>query len=71
MIELRIIGIIIGMIASYMSFLNYKKKLFSIYEFLVWTILWVGFLMVALTPNSFNFILKTFRKKYKKATSNF
>ena len=61
MIELRIIGIIIGAIASYMSFLYYKKNLFNVYEYLIWLVLWIGFLVVAITPNTFNFILKTFQ----------
>lgn len=61
MIELRIIGIIIGIIATYMSFLYYKNKLFSLVEYMVWTILWIGFLVVAITPNSFNFLLEAFQ----------
>ncbi len=61
MIELRIIGVIIGIIAAYMSFVYFKNKLFSIYEYITWTLLWIGFLVVAITPNTFNFLLVTFQ----------
>ena len=60
MIELRIAGIIIGILAIYFTFLYFKKKIFRNYEFILWTLLWLGFIIIAITPQTFNFVLKTF-----------
>lgn len=61
MIELRIIGIIIGLIALYMTHLYYRRKVFRKLELLIWGIIWFGFIIIAITPKSFDFLLKAFQ----------
>ena len=60
MLELRIFGIIIGLIALFMNNLNYKRNILYLPEFILWLIIWIIFILLCITPNSFNIILSTF-----------
>ncbi len=64
MLELRIFGIIIGLIALYMNNLNYKRNILYLSEFALWLTIWVIFILLCITPNSFNMILSTFNLEY-------
>lgn len=47
----QIIGIIFGLTLSYFTFLHYKRREFTISEFLAWEGLWVAFVVVTLYPS--------------------
>ena len=59
MIVLQIIGIGIALIALYMSYLYLKRNVFNKLEFIIWFTIWLGFMMVTITPSSFKFLIET------------
>lgn len=56
MTNIQLIAGVFGLIMMYLSFLHYKRHEFNRYQFVVWEILWVGFVSVTLLPNRFNFV---------------
>jgi len=60
MIVLQIIGVGIALIALYMSYLYLKRNVFNKLEFIIWSTIWIGFMLVTITPSSFKFLLETF-----------
>ena len=55
----QIAGFLFGMFMLYYSFLNYKKKEFSMKEFVLWILLWGIFIVVALFPSILDPLSKT------------
>jgi len=60
MIELRILGVIIGLVTLYMTHLYFKRKIFNKGESTFWFTLWFGFLVILIRPKLFDFILVKF-----------
>ena len=58
MLGIQIAGTLFGLFMMYYSFLNYKRKEFTVKEFSVWSIIWVLFVLVALFPFILDPILK-------------
>ncbi|MBI2541641.1 DUF2304 domain-containing protein [Candidatus Woesearchaeota archaeon] len=56
---IQIAGLLFGLFMLYYSFLNYKRKEFTVREFGFWLLLWVIFITIALFP----FILDPIVKK--------
>lgn len=56
MINIQVIASIFGLVMAYLSFLHYKRKEFNHYQFVIWEILWVGFIIVTLLPDRFNVV---------------
>ena len=56
MTTIQIIAAAFGLFMAYMTFTNYKRKTFNRYQFVVWELLWLGFFLVTLLPDKFNFI---------------
>ncbi len=54
MSNIQIIALVFGTVMVYLSFLHYKRKEFSRYQFVVWEVLWIGFVVVTLSPGRFN-----------------
>lgn len=54
MINIQVIASIFGLVMAYLSFLHYKRKEFNHYQFVIWELLWVGFIIVTLLPDRFN-----------------
>ena len=50
----QIIGMFFGFFMAYYSFLNYKRKQFTVNEFAFWIGLWVIFIAIALFPSILN-----------------
>ena len=50
LLEIQIAGSLFGMFMIYYSFLNYKRKEFTVKEFSFWAFLWIMFIIVALFP---------------------
>lgn len=51
---IQILGILFGMSMLYLSFLHFKRKEFNAYQFFIWGVLWIGFIVVVLFPKSLN-----------------
>lgn len=43
-LSIQILGILVGIIMIYISFTNFKRKEFSLKDFIFWIIVWIGFL---------------------------
>ena len=54
---IQIIAVFFGLLMSYLAFLHYKRNNFNRYQFVIWEILFIGFVIVTLLPDKFNFIL--------------
>ena len=55
---IQIVGFLFGLFIIYYSFLNYKRKEFTIKEFLFWIFLWVIFIIFSLFPFILDPIIK-------------
>lgn len=60
MIGVQILALLFVIWMTYFSYLHYRRREFSLYEFLFWQIMWVGLTVIVLLPKSVNFVLKTF-----------
>ena len=60
MIGLQLIGVGVAVIGIYMSYLHFKKKDFNKFEFFTWVAIWAGFLIVTVSPTTFNFVMDAF-----------
>ncbi len=47
---IQIAGFLFGLFMVYYSFLNYKRKEFSVKEFGFWVFIWIAFIIIALFP---------------------
>ena len=56
MINIQFIASAFGLIMAYLSFLQYKRREFNRYQFVIWEVLWIGFIVVTLLPDRFNAI---------------
>ncbi len=55
---IQIAGILFGLFFLYYSFVNYKKKEFTLKEFIFWIVAWVVFIIIALFPAALDPIVK-------------
>ena len=55
---IQIAGILFGLFMAYYSFLNYKKREFTIKEFSFWAVMWVMFSAVSLFPSMLDPIVR-------------
>lgn len=55
---IQIAGFLFGLFMIYYSFLNYKRKEFTIKEFSFWFLLWAIFILIALFPFVLDPIIK-------------
>ena len=58
---IQIAGFLFGLFMIYYSFLNYKRKEFTIKEFGFWMSLWIVFIVIALFPNLLDPIVKSLK----------
>lgn len=56
MTQIQIIASVFGLMMMYLSFLHYKRKEFNRYQFVIWELLWIGFVIVTLLPDRFNHV---------------
>lgn len=47
---IQIAGFLFGLFMIYYSFLKYKRAEFTIREIIFWTVIWAGFIIIALVP---------------------
>jgi len=57
---IQIIGILFGLFMIYYTFLNYKRKEFTLKEFSLWSVFWILFMFIAAFPYYLDPIVKTF-----------
>ena len=55
---IQIVVFLFGLLIIYYSFLNYKRKEFTIKEFLFWIFLWIVFIIFSLFPFILDPIIK-------------
>lgn len=51
MITIRIMGLVIGVILVYLTFIFYKRKKISFKEFIFWATIWIGMASLAIFSN--------------------
>src|SRR3989338_7738912 len=57
---IQIAGFLFGLFMIYYSFLIYKRKEFTLKEFVLWLVIWIMLIIVALFPYVLDPIVKTF-----------
>jgi len=57
---IQIAGFLFGLFMIYISFLNYKRKEFTLKEVGLWILIWLLFELIALFPSLLDPIVKTF-----------
>lgn len=60
MIGAQILALLFVLWMVYFSYLHFRRREFTIYEFLFWMIVWAGLAFIAIFPHRINFLLKTF-----------
>lgn len=58
LIQIAAVVLALGMI--FMTYLHFKRKEFFVSDFIVWALIWIGFIFVVLFPESSKVILETF-----------
>lgn len=57
---IQIAGFLFGLFMIYYTFLNYKRKEFTVKEFGFWLVLWISFIIITIFPFILDPIAKTF-----------
>ena len=55
---IQIAGTFFGLFMLYYSYIHFKRKEFTIKEFIVWLLLWLSFIFVSLFPSTVDFIVQ-------------
>lgn len=50
MTMIQLIGILISLLAIYITYLHYKRSHFNSLEFFIWLVIWLAFMVVAIWP---------------------
>jgi len=58
MLGIQIVGLLFGLFMLYYSFLNFKKRNFSVSELFLWETFWVLLMFITLFPKSLDFLVK-------------
>lgn len=58
MILIQIFGIFIGLLLLYYTYLNFRKNVIVLREFLLWATLWIGLILVTVFPSIVNVFLE-------------
>jgi len=61
LLGIQLLGTLFGLFMLYLSFINYKRKEFTIKEFSFWLILWLVFIFITVSPASLDFIVKSLK----------
>lgn len=60
MIGIQVAAILFALWMTYFSYLHFRRAEFSLLEYILWQILWIGLVIVVVYPKSVRFILETF-----------
>lgn len=58
---IQIIAIIFVLWMTYFSFLHYRRREFSLWEFSFWQVIWIGLAIVVLFPGPTEFLIEKLR----------
>lgn len=58
MILIQIFGIFIALFLLYYTYLNFRKRVIALREFLLWAVLWAGLILVTIFPSIVNVFLE-------------
>jgi len=53
----QIIAVSFGLFMAYLTFLHFKRNDFNRYQFIIWELLFIGFIIITILPDRFNFLL--------------
>jgi len=62
---IQVAGILFGCLMIYFTFLHYKRKQFTIKEYIFWNCFWILLMVVALFPNILDFFVKDILNLYR------
>jgi hypothetical protein len=51
LLGIQIFGVLFGLLMLYLTFIHYKRKEFTIKEYIFWFLLWIIFVIIALFPS--------------------
>ena len=57
---LQLAGVVIALGMMFLTYLHFRKKEFRFSDLLVWLLVWMGFVLVVVFPESVNFVLESF-----------
>jgi len=57
---LQITGVVFAFAMIYFTYIHFKRKEFFFRDMLIWTIAWIGFIIVLIVPQSLNFLFESF-----------
>ena len=58
MIGVQILAILFVLWMTYFSFLHFRRKEFSLWEFAFWQVIWLGLAVIVLFPSTVNIVLE-------------
>lgn len=61
MIGIQLLAILFVLWMTYFSYLHYRRREYSIWEYALWQMLWIGLAFVALRPHSVDFLLRSLK----------
>ncbi len=59
MIGVQLLAMLFVLWMTYFSFLHFRRKEFSFWEFLFWQIIWIGLAVIVLFPKTVTVVLQT------------
>ena len=57
----QIVGVLFGLVMAYLTFLYHKRKEYSLNEYIFWTAIWGGFIIISLFPNTLYFVQQSLK----------
>lgn len=57
---MQIVGVIFALGMLFLSYLHFKRKEFFLTDLIVWIIVWLGFVIVVVFPESVKFVFQSF-----------
>lgn len=55
---IQLVGVFFALVMLYLTFLYYKKSSYSTRSFVLWTVIWTGFLVVTFLPQTLYSIME-------------
>lgn len=62
-VGIQVIGLLFGLIMLYLTFLYYKKKAYTGNSFIVWSFIWICFILIVIFPEQIYGIMETLEIK--------
>jgi len=59
MIGIQILAILFVLWMTYFSFLHYRRREFTFWEFAFWQVIWIGLAIIVIFPSTIKFVFQT------------